>query len=247
MSDRPEPPEEEEMLAPLWVVTYGDLISLLVTFFVLIFTFSAMDVDNFRRVQGALTGGVGVMTDGAKSKAASRQPIVPATAQTDLRGVEELPERSELAPLNEAMSRLVQDDRFDTAVSLRENPDGLSISMPSDALFDLGTTRLTGKGVQLIKEVARFFREESVRMVIEAHTDDRTPSWMPGETAESLTVQWARAAATVMVAETRWSPARVGVSPQGALRPVASNASVDGRRTNRRLEIRVMPNGVGQR
>ena len=46
--------------APMWVVTFGDLMSLLLTFFVLILSFSTMDPVKFKIIRGSLDTALGI-------------------------------------------------------------------------------------------------------------------------------------------------------------------------------------------
>ena len=83
MANKRKAAKDKELLAPMWVTTYSDLISLLVTFFVLLFTFSTMEEDKFRRVKGTLGGGMGAMTpDKTQSRPNVRSVKVPANATT---------------------------------------------------------------------------------------------------------------------------------------------------------------------
>ena len=55
--------------APMWVVTFGDLMSLLLTFFVLILSFSTMDPVKFKIVRGSLDTALGIQSIRQKSYA----------------------------------------------------------------------------------------------------------------------------------------------------------------------------------
>ena len=52
--------EEEEEGAPMWVVTFGDLMSLLLCFFVLLLSFSEMDRNKYRIVSGSMKNAFGI-------------------------------------------------------------------------------------------------------------------------------------------------------------------------------------------
>lgn len=240
--------DDPEMKAPMWVVTYGDLVSLLVTFFILIFTFSDVDPDLTRRVRGALSGGIGLMTkDDEKSKPSDVERRPPLSAVTDLDGQENPSERGGYEELTNAMNRKIQDPAaFDQVVKLSENPNGVRISIQADRLFQLGSWQVTGTAEEIVREVGRFFREESVDLVVEGHTDDRTWRWIEGMTAEELTLRKSLSVANLIVQETGWQPARVGVSPRGARAPVGSNEDELGREQNRRIEILVFPHRGGR-
>ncbi len=226
------------MLAPLWVVTFGDLISLLVTFFILLYTFSAVDQDDMRRVQGSLTGALGVVTDpGKKSKANLEKTHVPLTVRTDLRGSETLPKRSEI---EELINDKIQDPSvFDQKVDMEGLKDGLRIRLDGNHFFKPGRTTLDPVGKEVLLEIGRMFKEEPVRLVVEAHTDPMTST--VGDTDPRTHTQIiARVMAQALVRDGDWDPSRVGASAKGASVPVAGNDTEIGRRKNRRIEIQVI-------
>jgi len=60
VSDDAPPIDEEEEGAPAWVVTFGDLMSLLLCFFVLLLSFSEMDRNKYRVVSGSVKNAFGI-------------------------------------------------------------------------------------------------------------------------------------------------------------------------------------------
>jgi len=247
VAHRKSPEPDKPVLAPMWIVTFGDLISLLVTFFVLIYTFSALDQDRFRRVTGKLTGGLGVMTpQHMKSKEAFVPPRVPPDVKTDLKGAANHPKRREL---EERMSELMQDPSvFNRKVDFTELPDGYRIRLDGQNMFLPGDVRLKPVGRDVLIEIARFFRQEPVRLVVEAHTDPVTSSVVPGQDPHSLTRQIAFETAKLLSVETEWKAWRIGAAGMGAGHPIADNTTEIGRRRNRRIEIQVIwdPEGRGR-
>ena len=63
MSEELPPQEEVEEGAPLWVVTFGDLMSLLMCFFVLLLSFSEMDRKKYRMVSGSMANAFGIQRE----------------------------------------------------------------------------------------------------------------------------------------------------------------------------------------
>jgi len=226
------------MKAPTWVVTYGDLISLLVTFFVLLYTFSAMDQDKYRRVSGALSGALGAMTPPhKKSKENFIKTRVPKSADTELRGSQNLPMRN---ALQSTLDDRIQDPTiFDSKVDMKQLPDGLRIRLDGDYFFGPGRTKLSPKGREVLIEVARFFEAEPVRVVIEAHTDPVTSGAGAGDPI-AQTRLIAREMGRMFVLEGGWEARRVGASGRGSSVPLGGNDTATGRRENRRVEVLVI-------
>ena len=62
MSDE-APPQEEDAGAPAWVMTFADLMSLLMCFFVLLLSFSEMDLQKYKQVAGSMKNAFGVQRE----------------------------------------------------------------------------------------------------------------------------------------------------------------------------------------
>ena len=54
---------DKETGAPAWMVTFGDLMSLLLCFFVLMLSFSEMDRKKYKIVSGSLKNAFGIQRD----------------------------------------------------------------------------------------------------------------------------------------------------------------------------------------
>ncbi len=80
--------EESAPGAPLWLVTYGDMVTLVLTFFVLLFSFSSIDVQKFEMMIMSFQGALGFMPGG---KSVQQDPAVfggqPATQAGESRRV----------------------------------------------------------------------------------------------------------------------------------------------------------------
>ena len=63
MSDEEQTVQEENTGAPAWVMTFADLMSLLMCFFVLLLAFSEMDVEKFKQLSGSMKHAFGVQRD----------------------------------------------------------------------------------------------------------------------------------------------------------------------------------------
>jgi chemotaxis protein MotB len=71
MRDRKKPDEPQEEGAPAWMNTYGDMVTLVLTFFVLLFSFSTVDAVKWDEVVNSLAGTriVAPVTDGPQAEA----------------------------------------------------------------------------------------------------------------------------------------------------------------------------------
>jgi outer membrane protein OmpA-like peptidoglycan-associated protein len=113
----------------------------------------------------------------------------------------------------------------------------LRVALSSDVLFDSGSATLQPGAQDKLREVARvFMRYPRTRLEIIGHTDDRGTD----TSNQSLSDRRAAAVRSALVSE-GVDAGRISVRGEGELRPVATNATPEGRAQNRRVEILSRP------
>jgi flagellar motor protein MotB len=131
-------------------------------------------------------------------------------------------------------------------IEVRRDNDVIRIELPADRLFVSGTAQLQGSAQYLLDQVAdAVTRSYSRQMLgIEAHTD-ANPSG--AAVTQQLAVSQALAVFTTLTGRSRIPANQLFTVAHGANHPLASNATPAGRAKNRRIEIVVYPESVGQR
>ena len=231
----PEPPG-----APEWVVTFTDMISLLVTFFVLLMTFSSMQEYDLLRFQSLIQGNRGVLKSVHGPRVIENPPVdviadthpVDGALEPHSRPAEELPpERADQGTK----------ERDDTVqVDLNQIGDGLLVTWGSDAAYAPGSLEPNQVLRDALAEVGEVLRNYPHVIVVEAHT---ASDWGPSRgytDAEDFTLARARRAAEILTELGGISPERMQLAGYGATRARALNDTAGGRRTNRRIELRVL-------
>ncbi len=61
MSEEKEKPKMEEPTAPFWLVTFSDMVTLLMVFFILILSFSTIQLEKFKGAMSSMKGALGIM------------------------------------------------------------------------------------------------------------------------------------------------------------------------------------------
>jgi outer membrane protein OmpA-like peptidoglycan-associated protein len=127
-----------------------------------------------------------------------------------------------------------------TAASIakvKEEPRGTVITLPGSVLFASGKSTLLGSAMDKLSQVADVLKDEpDHRIIVEGHTDSRGSD----ELNQNLSMRRADAVRAYLI--TRGVPAdRIEAAGLGSSRPVADNASAEGRADNRRVEIVVKP------
>jgi chemotaxis protein MotB len=158
-------PEEAEPGAPGWIVSFADMMSLLLTFFILLLSFSTMEESRVKEALTSLKGALGVLP---KSMSPIKEPNVKPPAPLKPTKVE-----TEISRLKEKMNN----KGLDQQVRVKATDRGvLNIKLPESVLFRSGSAELLPSAYPVLKDVADLLEfhldahESDIR--VEGHTDD---------------------------------------------------------------------------
>lgn len=210
-----------------WVMTYGDMMSLLLTFFVLIVSFSSMQETKFEQAANSLKDAFGVLAS-PESVIDFNDPLIP----------NHNPENEEADVLYEvrAVEKAILDAELDKQVAVEVREDGVLFRLNAPFLFKSGGAELAAEPRGVLAEMAKFFTKFPYQIEIEGHTDD-----IPIASARFPSNWELSAARAVSVARYFQSegmpPERIAATGFGEFHPIADNATAAGRNKNRRVEI----------
>lgn len=231
---------DEQQSAPLWVMSFADLNSLLVTFFILLLTFSSQDEEQVRRVGGAMRERLGVMAERKTISTPIPAPARPGPKRLDQGS--SVPSRRREQESERRLEALVQSPEYDVKIDILNEAGGMRIRLADENLFEPGGVSLSTLGQSIIEEIGNILHDRGATVIVEAHTDDLTYTFSRYRTAEDLTRAMALDVARILTGRCRHERSRVGLSPMGSVRPAAPNDSAVNRTRNRRIEIRVLGN-----
>lgn len=216
-----------------WLNTYGDFVTLLLTFFVLLFSFSSMRVEEFKRGMGSLKGAFGVLP---KETALTQKPF---TIVPQLTNLQESEIQNSLVKLEEAATDL----QLTESVKLQITDKGVTMSISDPVMFDRGRAELKPKIFPILNLVAELARGWPNKIIIEGHTDNTrisTPQFLSNwelSAARSLSVLH------YFEDNSGLEPWRLTAIGYGQYHPVAPNDTEANKSKNRRIEIRIEYSG----
>lgn len=254
-----------------WLTTYGDTVTLLLAFFVMLFAISQVDVRRFELlvsglrepfknegfVEGILNTGNGIV--GPTKQAESQQgvkgieslnvmfdsPDVPGfpTAASDEPG-NYLGTVEELAAVRDALAAALAEAGVETSVGLTLDERGLVVSIATDeVLFPTGSAHVQPEGVKLLGLMAPVLASFDNAIRVEGHTDT-VPLDRNGYTNWNLSADRALAVLNILVDDYGLNPRRLSATGYGEYRPIASNDTPEGRQRNRRVELVIVAERV---
>jgi chemotaxis protein MotB len=232
-----------------WLLTYADLITLLMALFMVLFSMSVVNKSKLASLQTSLhnafsphviPGGNAIKRTGgdANTTELKSQSAATAAAQSAAKAHEEDRELRKLQHEVDAESKkLGMAGRVKTRVTER----GLVIDILTDnLLFDSGAAQIKPAGMELIAHLAPMLRHQTSHDVhVEGHTDNVPIRGSVYPSNWELSTARASAVVRALIA-LGMSPDRLTATGRAQLDPSASNATNQGRARNRRVEI-VLP------
>ena len=225
--------------APEWVVTFTDMISLLVTFFVLLMTFSSMEEYDMVKIDAWLFGKRGVldsrgsaMAESPESDLVSESDLERGSSQPHVRPSEALEEN--LVEMGQKKSDAHQELSFD------EMPDGLVLEFGEAEAFAPGSAQINGALAKALGEIGRVLEHYRHMIVFEGFTDESFQPNARYRSAEALAFARAQNAAQFMLANSNVVPERLQIAGLGAQDPRGSSDTALERTKNRRVQVRIL-------
>lgn len=213
-----------------WLITFNDLMTLLLTFFVLLFALSNMDYTKTEHIQKALQSALGVLQKGGMSKV----NIVPQLAEAPGEPASASPGQPKKLV---SVPDLVKGLEAEPGVGVSFTAQRVAILLKESILFESGNAELSDAAFPLLDKVAVVIRQFSDPVVVEGHTDnvpihtERFPSNWELSTARAVSV------VEYFVAQAAIAPQRLAAAGYGASRPLVANDTPEDRAKNRRVEI----------
>jgi chemotaxis protein MotB len=208
-----------------WLLTYADLITLLLAFFIVMYSMSQIDAKKFGKVSqalsGALRGGPSVL----------RYPEV--STKTG-HGVLELGNlRLIQQKIEEKFKHLGKDRAIETEITER----GLVIHIMESALFREGSANLEPRAMDVLDRVSDVIKDRPNHIRIEGHTDDKPIRTVQFPSNWELSTARATEVVRYYINSHSIAPDRISALGYGEFRPIRPNNSIENRARNRRVDI----------
>lgn len=226
---------KQEEGSPEWMTTFSDLMTLLLVFFVLLYSFSVIDIVKFRRFMASFQG-VGILDLGDKplEKDKEHDFDVPVDSPKHFNDMSRL---DPLAEIYIAVQEYIEENDLDAEITVHYSERGVALEIKDKILFASGKAYLKPEARKLLKELSGLFKEVPYTISVEGHTDNRPihnaqfPSNWELSTARAVTV-------------VRYLTEKLGLDPKkfcavgyGEYHPVVPNNSLENMARNRRVVI----------
>ncbi len=215
----------------IWLTTFNDMMTLLMVFFVLLFSMSTVDMKRFKRFQGELQSALGILEAGQKTAVGVVEPEPPMSRTAPDDAVEQPPPEvvAEVRALRSLSERLGLPSSW--------SPRRIQITLEDALLFGSAQTRFNQKALPVLAEVAAALAKIGGQILVEGHTDNRP--LVSARYPSNWELSTARAAQVVkyLIRTGQVAPQHLAAVGYGDSKPIASNDTPAGQAANRRVEI----------
>jgi chemotaxis protein MotB len=221
---RRQEPEHEN--SERWLLTYADLITLLLGLFVILYAMSKIDTPRYGELVAAMTGIFGKGEHGViQGHIGMVPPPVAGAGGDERRKIEEAVKKEMSAAIAAGFT------------SVEENERGVTVHMMEELLFPSGSADLKEGSLKVLDPLASVLNKIPNDIRVEGHTDnvpihnDRYPSnW-------HLSVSRAMTTAYYLIEQHRLTPGKISVAGYSEYRPLLPNTTAENRARNRRVDI----------
>lgn len=224
--------DEEHENHERWLLTYSDLITLLLAFFIMMYTLSKQDAQKYQEVTGHLraifSGGTGILDGkGGSAVASGAINIVPAEIiNSEIR--KELEEEiKSVAPLE------AQNQNMTVFIDER----GIVVRVLDKAFFDEGKADLRESARNTLNKIIPTIKKVNKDVRIEGHTDNIPISTNEFKSNWELSVRRATEVVRYIIERGDFPPEKIAAAGYAEYRPLVPNTTAGNRAMNRRIEL----------
>ena len=239
---------------PEWLAAFGDLMSLLLCFFVLLLSMSTMDAKKLEEAVGSLAGALSVLEGGARSELQQRRieqgsgggmsATSPTKVETSQQAQSQMAQEiqkiwMQMVSLKNEINELALTQGA-TPVNLEEAEKGFMLRLPAELLFKPGEAKIDNMdAILFLKRIAMIIRKlpKSLQVHVIGHTDNRPPG-PKSPFKDNWELSTARAVSVVKeLIKDGVDPKRLFACGKAQYDPIATNATPEGRAKNRRVDL----------
>ena len=226
-------PEFNKTNTPGWLITFDDLLTLLMVFFILVFAMGNINAQKSKKMISSFQSALGVLKEGKRVGIQVVNPPQPAE-QPDSNASDD---RDTGSRFSEKSQEAIDDLSKNPAISIIQKNKELFITLSDHILFQSGIAELRPEGYPVLDKVIHIVRSNNLRVRIEGHTDN-----VPirgGRFPSNCDLSIARAVHVVkyFIDTGQIAPDRLSAVGYGESKPLYPNDSPTDREKNRRVEI----------
>jgi chemotaxis protein MotB len=239
------PPEEDgdeipqsDIKTDAWLATYGDMVTLLLCFFVLLFAMSSVSEQKYVQLTESLKSAIGKQqVPEAGTREGLKFEDTPAEKQPD--AVDELGGmiKKEIDDIVSEVEEFILYNELSGKVKVEANELGAVITLSDIVIFPSGESMMTDAGLEIMEKLHKVLEQFAYHIKIQGHTDN-IPVGRSSPYRSNWELSANRACEIVhFLIQRGVDPKLLSAEGYAEYRPIDTNTTAEGRSRNRRVEI----------
>ncbi|MDH5762435.1 MAG: flagellar motor protein MotB [Nitrospinota bacterium] len=229
--------EESRGIAP-WVITFADMVTLLMVFFILLFAIGTVEQEKWRQIKESLRQALGA---DSIDELGTRQGLDVLSTKVDEQTVHAVDEvgamvNREMEDIISEVEEFVFKNKLSGEVRVSSDERGAVITISDVVLFPPGSADMTAKGRTTLQQVFDLLKQFNYNVKVEGHTDNTPIHTLRFPSNWELSASRASEVAHMLI-DDGFPPERLSVEGFAEFRPIVPNTSVENRARNRRIEV----------
>jgi len=235
--------EEKEPNHERWLLTYSDLITLLMIFFVVMYASSNSDTTKYKQLAQSLNaafsgGGATIMGDSSAISVTVPSDKVIDTA-TDTAAAKTA-EENQMEAIKKNVDKYLKENGLSNSASTKIDERGLQVSLTSTLLFDSGKANVKAESIKKLISIGKILNKVDNYVRIEGHTDSTPINNYEFSSNWQLSAIRATNVTELLISQAGIYPKRISAVAYGENRPVATNTTEIGKAKNRTVDIIIL-------
>lgn len=246
-----EDDEEGHGSSERWLLTYSDMITLLLALFIMLYTMSSVDTEKFKALASSLSAFFNngttttVVAEGAGSASGTDMDMsfsigepTPSVSSGSDAGASPGASPSESTPQEIAakLNALIQANGIANSVSVHIEERGVVVRLEEGMMFPSGSATINQSAVETMNKISEIIKSTTNYIRVEGSTDN-----VPIENSQFAS-NWELASkrginVAKLIIQSGVDPTRISVTSYGEYRPIASNDTELNKQKNRRVDI----------
>ena len=239
--------EEKEPNHERWLLTYSDLITLLMIFFVVMYASSTVSTDKYKKLSQSLnvafegSGKTIIGSDSSSGILDASDSIVDKASDADKISEEsKVLEENKMEDIKKNVDKYLKQNGLSNSVSTKIDERGLQVSLNSTLLFDSGQAEVKADSVKKLISIGKILNKVDNYVRIEGHTDSTPIYNYEFKSNWQLSAIRATNVTELLISQAGIHPKRISAVAYGENRPVATNSTEIGKAKNRTVDIIIL-------
>ena len=228
-----------------WLGTYSDCVTLLLTFFILLYSMSTVDAQKVKAISEAFSIMTGNQADSILEyqNADGNQPVIGGESKNDNLGQESTNDEVQNQKMYEKIKQYMEKNEMTASIAEVKSDDrGVIIELRDNVLFDSGQADLIPQSTEILDKVNALISTLPNKIVVEGHTDNVPISNYKFPSNWELSTVRATTVVRYFVENCGQDPSRISAQGYGEYKPLVENTTDENRAKNRRVNILIVAN-----